>query len=164
MLRWRLDRGVQLQTNSFVSGFREIIPGSLVRHFDAQEIEFVIAGVLEVDVEDWRENTDYRNSYHAEHPVVKRFWRVVESFDNEQRLRLLQFVTGTSSVPFEGFKALKGSSGPKRFNIEMWGEPASLPRSHTCFNRLDLPPYPTQDDLYDKLVIAIEEGATFGIE
>ena len=32
-----------------------------MRQFDAQEIEFVIAGVLEVDVEDWKENTDYRN-------------------------------------------------------------------------------------------------------
>ena len=39
-----------------------------------------------------------------------------------------QFVTGTSSVPFEGFRALKGSSGPKKFNIELWGEPHSLPR------------------------------------
>ena len=39
-----------------------------------------------------------------------------------------QFVTGTSSVPFEGFRALKGSSGPKKFNIEQWGEPQSLPR------------------------------------
>ena len=40
--------------------FFKIIPGSLVRQFDAQELEFVIAGVLEVDVDDWRENTDYR--------------------------------------------------------------------------------------------------------
>ena len=31
-----------------------------MRQFDAQELEFVIAGVLEVDVDDWRDNTDYR--------------------------------------------------------------------------------------------------------
>jgi hypothetical protein len=164
MLRWRLDRGVQEQTTAFVAGFREIIPGSLVRQFDAQELEFVIAGVLEVDVDDWRENTDYRAGYHPDHPVVRMFWKAVESFDNEQRLRLLQFVTGTSSVPFEGFKALKGSSGPKKFNIELWGEPSSLPRSHTCFNRLDLPPYNSYEDLFEKLLLAIEEGGTFGIE
>ena len=41
---------------------------------------------------------------------------------------LVQFVTGTSSMPFEGFKALKGSNGPKLFTIDYVGEPDSLPR------------------------------------
>lgn len=85
-------------------------------------------------------------------------------FTNEQRLRLLQFVTGTSSIPFEGFSALRGSIGPRKFCIEKWGKPNSLPRAHTCFNRLDLPPYPTSEVLYEKLLLAVEETNTFGIE
>lgn len=85
-------------------------------------------------------------------------------FSNEQRLRLLQFVTGTSSIPFEGFSALRGSIGPRKFCIEKWGKPNSLPRAHTCFNRLDLPPYPTYEVLYEKLLLAVEETNTFGIE
>lgn len=32
----------------------------------------------------------------------------MESFDDEMRARLLQFVTGSSRVPLEGFKALQG--------------------------------------------------------
>ena len=39
-----------------------------------------------------------------------------------------------------------------------------LCRSHTCFNRLDLPPYPSFEILFEKLRTAVEEGATFGIE
>ena len=101
---------------------------------------------------------------------------------------LVQFVTGTSSVPFEGFKALWGSNGPKRFTIEFFNDIKSLPRyvclqetnfegylnswsfsnvlfrTHTCFNRIDLPPYPSFEILYEKLRIAVEEGNTFGIE
>ncbi|CAF1564742.1 unnamed protein product, partial [Didymodactylos carnosus] len=92
-------------------------------------------------------------------------WLCVEKrFDNEQRLKLLQFVTGTSSIPYEGFQALRGSNGPRRFCIERWGVAESLPRSHTCFNRLDLPPYTSYDMLYNKLVIAIEETSGFGIQ
>lgn len=90
MLRWRLDRGVAEQTQSFLKGFAEIMPRSLVQQFDSQELEFLIAGTLEVDVDDWRNNTDYRNGYHADHPVIQWFWKAVEMFDNEQRLRLLQ--------------------------------------------------------------------------
>ena len=50
------------------------------------------------------------------------------------RLLLLhfQYVTGTTSVPRDGFRALRGSDGFKRFTIERWGaEDESLPRAHT---------------------------------
>lgn len=39
-----------------------------------------------------------------------------------------------------------------------------LHRAHTCFNRLDLPPYPSFSMLYEKLVTAVEETSTFGLE
>ena len=66
--------------------------------------------------------------YHAAHQVVLWFWQAVEMFDNEQRLRLLQFVAGTSSVPFEGSKALRGSNGPKRFTIDFFNDVNAFPR------------------------------------
>lgn len=66
--------------------------------------------------------------YHAAHPVVMWFWQAVESFDNEERLRLLQFVTGTSSVPIAGFKALRGSNGPKKFTIDYFNDVQAFPR------------------------------------
>lgn len=37
-------------------------------------------------------------------------------------------------------------------------------RAHTCFNRLDLPAYTTSEMLFEKLVTAVEETSTFGIE
>lgn len=56
---------------------------------------------------------------------------MVMSFSNEMRARLLQFVTGTSRVPMNGFKELYGSNGPQLFTIEKWGTTDNLPRSHT---------------------------------
>ena len=29
--------------------------------FDAGELEFLIAGTLEIDIDDWKANTEYRN-------------------------------------------------------------------------------------------------------
>ncbi|XP_055525941.1 E3 ubiquitin-protein ligase HECW2 isoform X1 [Wyeomyia smithii] len=164
MVKWRLERGVQEQTESLVRGFYEVVDPRLVSVFDARELELVIAGTAEIDLNDWRINTEYRSGYHDGHQVIVWFWHVIEKFSNEQRLRLLQFVTGTSSIPYEGFAALRGSTGPRRFCIEKWGKPNALPRAHTCFNRLDLPPYPTPDVLYEKLLLAVEETNTFGIE
>ncbi|XP_066046845.1 E3 ubiquitin-protein ligase HECW1 isoform X6 [Chamaea fasciata] len=164
MVKWRVERGVVQQTEALVRGFYEVVDSRLVSVFDARELELVIAGTAEIDLNDWRNNTEYRGGYHDGHIVVRWFWAAVERFNNEQRLRLLQFVTGTSSVPYEGFAALRGSNGLRRFCIEKWGKITSLPRAHTCFNRLDLPPYPSYSMLYEKLLTAVEETSTFGLE
>ncbi|XP_039983222.1 E3 ubiquitin-protein ligase HECW1 [Xiphias gladius] len=164
MAKWRVERGVVQQTEALVRGFYEVVDSRLVSVFDARELELVIAGTVEIDLSDWRSNTEYRGGYHDGHIVMRWFWAAVERFNNEQRLRLLQFVTGTSSVPYEGFAALRGSNGLRRFCIEKWGKVTSLPRAHTCFNRLDLPPYPSYTMLYEKLLIAVEETSTFGLE
>uniref|UniRef100_A0A8C8SU82 HECT-type E3 ubiquitin transferase n=1 Tax=Pelusios castaneus TaxID=367368 RepID=A0A8C8SU82_9SAUR len=164
MVKWRVERGVVQQTEALVRGFYEVVDSRLVSIFDARELELVIAGTAEIDLNDWCNNTEYRGGYHDGHIVIRWFWAAVERFNNEQRLRLLQFVTGTSSVPYEGFAALRGSNGLRRFCIEKWGKITSLPRAHTCFNRLDLPPYPSYSMLYEKLLTAVEETSTFGLE
>uniref|UniRef100_A0A4W3JEM0 HECT-type E3 ubiquitin transferase n=1 Tax=Callorhinchus milii TaxID=7868 RepID=A0A4W3JEM0_CALMI len=164
MVKWRIERGVVQQTESLVRGFYEVVDARLVSVFDARELELVIAGTAEIDISDWRNNTEYRGGYHDNHIVIRWFWAAVERFNNEQRLRLLQFVTGTSSIPYEGFASLRGSNGPRRFCIEKWGKITSLPRAHTCFNRLDLPPYPSFSMLYEKMLTAVEETSTFGLE
>ena len=57
--------------------------------------------------------------YHANHTVIGWFWEVVESYTIEQKLKLLQFVIGTSSIPFEGFRALRGSNSIQPFTIDI---------------------------------------------
>lgn len=164
MIKWRVERDVQKQTEMLVRGFLDVVDAKHVQIFDARELELVLCGTIEIDVNDWKKHTDYRSGYHSQHPVIQWFWQAVDRFDNEQKLKLLQFVTGTSSIPHEGFAALRGSNGPRKFCIERWGTQDALPRAHTCFNRLDLPPYANSDVLYEKLLLAIEETSGFGIQ
>ena len=49
------------QTESLVRGFYEVIDPRLLAVFDARELELVIAGTAEIDVADWRRNTEYRS-------------------------------------------------------------------------------------------------------
>lgn len=84
---------------------------------------------------------------------------MLRSFSQEERALFLQFVTGTAKVPLDGFKALQGSDGVKRFNIHKAHNGAHLlPTAHTCFNQLDLPEYSTEEVLREKLLVAIKEG------
>ncbi|XP_058063132.1 E3 ubiquitin-protein ligase HECW2 [Anopheles bellator] len=164
MIKWRLERGVFAQTEALLRGFYDVVDQRLLSMFDASDLELAISGTVEINARDWRSNTEYRGGYHNGHQVIEWFWIVIDRFTNDQRLRLLQFVTGTSSIPHEGFAGLRGSNGLRRFCVERWDKCDALPRAHTCFNRLDLPPYPTPDILYEKLLMAVEETNTFGIE
>ncbi|XP_018573414.1 E3 ubiquitin-protein ligase Nedd-4 isoform X2 [Anoplophora glabripennis] len=161
IIQWRFVGRVQEQMNAFLDGFSDLIPLNLVKIFDENELELLMCGIQHIDVKDWKGNTLYKGDYHANHIIVQWFWRVVLSFSNEMRARLLQFVTGTSRVPMNGFKELYGSNGPQLFTIEKWGTPDNYPRAHTCFNRLDLPPYESYQHLKDKLVKAIEGSQGF---
>lgn len=139
---------VQQQMNAFLDGFSELVPLTVIKIFDEHELELLMCGIQHIDVKDWKVNTLYKGDYHANHIVVQYFWRVsisvtleqnhlktlkkvVLSFNNEMRARLLQFVTGTSRVPMNGFKELYGSNGPQLFTIEKWGTTDNFPRAHT---------------------------------
>ncbi|KAM3624841.1 uncharacterized protein V6R79_002559 [Siganus canaliculatus] len=161
VMQWRFVNRVQKQMSAFKEGFFELIPQDLIKIFDENELELLMCGLGDVDVNDWRENTKYKNNYCANHIVIQWFWKTVLLMDGEKRVRLLQFVTGTSRVPMNGFAELYGSNGPQLFTIEQWGTRDKLPRAHTCFNRLDLPPYESFEELREKLHIAIENAQGF---
>nr|CAI5867830.1 unnamed protein product [Callosobruchus analis] len=161
IIQWRFVGRVQDQMNAFLDGFSDLIPMNLIKIFDENELELLMCGIQHIDVKDWKTNTLYKGDYHSNHIVIQWFWRVVLSFNNEMRARLLQFVTGTSRVPMNGFKELYGSNGPQLFTIEKWGTTENFPRAHTCFNRLDLPPYESYKHLKDKLIKAIEGSQGF---
>jgi len=161
--QWKIVDRVQEQLKAFMDGFNELIPEDLVTVFDERELELLIGGIAEIDIEDWKKHTDYRG-YQESDDAIQWFWKTVSEWDNEQRARLLQFTTGTSRIPVNGFKDLQGSDGPRRFTIEKAGEIQQLPKSHTCFNRVDLPPYTDVDSLKQKLTLAVEETIGFGQE
>uniref|UniRef100_A0A7N8XSE0 E3 ubiquitin-protein ligase n=1 Tax=Mastacembelus armatus TaxID=205130 RepID=A0A7N8XSE0_9TELE len=160
---WRLSRGVEEQTQAFFEGFNEVLPQQYLQYFDAKELEVMLCGMQEIDLVDWQRHTIYRHYARSSKQIVW-FWQFVKEMDNEKRMRLLQFVTGTCRLPVGGFADLMGSNGPQKFCIEKVGKENWLPRSHTCFNRLDLPPYKSYEQLKEKLLFAIEETEGFGQE
>ncbi|XP_062701059.1 E3 ubiquitin-protein ligase Nedd-4 isoform X8 [Aedes albopictus] len=161
VIEWRFVARVKDQMSAFLDGFGQIVPLNLLKIFDENELELLMCGIQSIDVKDWKRNTLYKGDYYANHVIIQWFWKAVLSFSNEMRSRLLQFVTGTSRVPMNGFKELYGSNGPQMFTIEKWGTPENYPRAHTCFNRLDLPPYESYLALKDRLIQAIEGSQGF---
>ncbi|XP_048258981.1 E3 ubiquitin-protein ligase NEDD4-like isoform X2 [Haliotis rufescens] len=161
VIKWRFVQRVESQMKSLMKGFNSLISRDHLQIFDENELELLMCGLQDVDVNDWKSHTAYKGEYNPNHPTILYFWKAVYSCNNEMRSRLLQFVTGTSRVPMNGFAELYGSNGPQLFTIEKWGHPGQLPRAHTCFNRLDLPPYESYTELRTKLITAVENTQGF---
>ena len=127
----------------------------------------MIGGLGTIDLQDWKSNTRLKHCT-ADTPQVIWFWKIIESYSEEMRARLLQFVTGSSRVPLQGFKALQGSTGaagPRLFTLHLVEvDTNNLPKAHTCFNRLDLPPYTSEEKMSEKLTQAVEETCGFAVE
>ncbi|WOG91550.1 hypothetical protein DCAR_0310799 [Daucus carota subsp. sativus] len=154
----RLTTAIRPQINAFLDGFNELIQRDLISIFNDKELELLISGLPDIDLDDLRMNTEY-SGYSAASPVIHWFWEVVQGYSNEDKARLLQFVTGTSKVPLDGFRALQGISGLQKFQIhKAYGSPDHLPSAHTCFNQLDLPDYPSKQQLEERLHLAIHEA------
>jgi len=165
-VNYRCRRGIENQFEALQRGFYELIPPCLVENFDEYELELLIGGLSKINIEDWRVHTKLKNCT-VETPLVRWFWDIVKSYGEDKRARLLQFVTGSPRVPIQGFKALQGVNSELRlFTIHLIKNACTdnLPKSHTCFNRIDLPPYETFEKLRDKLTQAIEETMGFTIQ
>ena len=96
-------------------GFHECVPSDTVSVFDAHDLELLICGLPDIDIEDLRANTHY-TGYRQSDETVRALWAVLRSFGKEEKALFVQFVTGSSKVPLGGFAALQVCV----FSITIW--------------------------------------------
>mmetsp|Transcript_4431 Transcript_4431/g.14057 ORF Transcript_4431/g.14057 Transcript_4431/m.14057 type:complete len:105 (-) Transcript_4431:500-814(-) len=95
-MRYRLLDRVKEQVKALLLGFYDVIPEvlleltslrsllaassqALLSLFDFQELELLLCGLPEIDIQDWKRHTEYTGDYErkgASHKVVKWFWEV----------------------------------------------------------------------------------------
>lgn len=167
-LKYRLLKRVKLQTKEFLRGFYDVVPEPLLAVFNFQELELLLHGLPNINMEDWMAQTDYSGEFlaHPKHKVIGWFWEIVGSYSQENKAKLLQFTTGTCGVPAQGFAFLQGNDGNiRKFTLHGDKNVKIFPRSHTCFNRLDMPLYSSKQDMQKYLTMAITYETTgFDIE
>lgn len=121
-----------------------------------------MSGMPTIDLKDLKENTDYAG-YQPNDPQIIWYWEILEEYSSEELAHLIQFITGTSKIPLEGFSQIQGMNGVQKISIHKDCHINQLPRSHTCFNQLDLPAYENKEVMREKMRVAITWGsAGFG--
>ncbi|RKP36779.1 HECT-domain-containing protein [Dimargaris cristalligena] len=157
---YRLNIQMQAQCRAFLTGLTDLIQPTWLAFFDQRELQTLISGAaVPIDLADLAKHTVYAGGYTNQHPVIDRFWRVVTTFTEDDKQRLLKFITSCSRPPLLGFHELE----PKPC-IRCAGEDADrLPTASTCVNLLKLPPFPDDETMRAKLLYAINAEAGFDL-
>ncbi|CAI5759573.1 unnamed protein product [Candida verbasci] len=157
---FKLNQCLKIQSNYFLQGLFTIISKNWLKMFDANELQMLISGNEEnnVNIMDWQNNVEY-GGYLENDLTVQLFWNCVEEMSMDEKFKLIKFVTSVNRAPLLGFGALN----PK-FGIRNGGRDISrLPTASTCVNLLKLPDYQNKEILREKLLYAINTEAGFDL-
>lgn len=152
---WKMIESVREELVAMLGGFYEVVPIQLLQIFNAYELEQMLCGMKEIDLEDWRTHTvavGFNTPDRKE--LLEWFWMVMEELPPERRGQVLQFATGSGQVPLS-FEHL---FPPFTIALQRSLSDDRLPCGHTCFNRLDLPHYTTKETLRKQILTALDFG------
>ena len=146
-----------------------IIPRQVIQSFTSDQLELLINGRPFIDIEDWKQFTEYREPYNINHEIIIWFWNIVSQLSQQELSNLLMFATGTSRVPLGGFEQLESNRGNiSRFTIEAMlyiPNQKNYIKAHTCFNRLDIPYFKNKNELKEAILfICNNKILGFGID
>ncbi|TMW68517.1 hypothetical protein Poli38472_005985 [Pythium oligandrum] len=136
-------------------GLDKVVPTSLLPLFTGAELELMVCGSPEVDVDLLQRCTEYSGCKATDEHVLW-FWRVLRDFSHEERSAFLRFVWGRSRLP------ATESEFPQLFKLQSFNKQQPgrsldgyLPIAHTCFFAVEVPVYSSQDVLREKLLYAV---------
>lgn len=150
------------------SGVFPILDDNLKGIFSTDELNFLLHGQNKIDLNDWKENTDYKGDYNENHQVIKMFWNKMGKLKAGELLKFLTFSTWLNNIPIDGFGNLKGAGRKvQKFTIEPYINYSNEEEeekyvfrpmeSKPSFNRLILPQYPNEKEM-DKAFEIILKG------
>jgi hypothetical protein len=153
-----LHTSVERQFRAFQDGFNVVCGRRIMELFHPEELELLICGSPELDFNALEMNTNYHDGYSKSSTVICWFWEIVHrDFSEEDRKKLLFFVTGSDRAPIKGLSGLD-------FGLYRNGPDSDrLPTSHTCFNALMLPEYGSKGKLKAFMLISIRNAEGFGL-
>ena len=154
---WNLtSKSIADQFNAFRYGFFTCFPPKAISLFDPFGLKALVEGLPDIPLSGLEEVTRYEGGYDALHPTIRHFWSVIRSWPQYKVRQLLEFVTASDRLPVGGVSRLS-------FTVQKNGAgDGRLPTSLTCFGRLLLPEYDSEEKLREGLEKAVENSKGFG--
>jgi len=122
-------------------GITDVIDIDILAFLNWNEIEIRACGGT-IEVEALKNITEYGQCSEDQN-IIKWFWKMFESFSQDERKMYLKFVWGRSKIPADTSKL----NYKHRITLYDYWPKTSMPKSHTCFFMIDIPLYPDYETM-----------------
>ena len=166
MMAWLIRGRFEPAVTHFVVSFHSVLPPNMFEHFTLSQMQLLISGSPEVDINLLQQEACYTGEYCMDTAQVQWFWEILrQDFTGQEVSILLAFITGCPCVPHGGLKppltvtmieCVDGESTEYSPEDVVEKRDSILPRSHTCFHQIVMPLYSSKEKMIEKLMYALK--------
>jgi len=147
VVKVRLAEGAK-QVGAMRRGIAQVLPAGPLSLLTWQEARDLLCGAEEINIDLLRAHTRHVG-WDADDQTVQWLWQILSEFSDRERAQFVRFFSGRERLPQD-----IGAEEELMVVSRQHGS-ASLPKASTCFNTLYLPAYASQEELREKLLLAI---------
>jgi hypothetical protein len=152
-----LETGISTAFDAFRKGFICQGESATIASLSASQLHARAVGQKSIDWTQMKKCCMLEGGYTEQDPTIILFWSVFDQLSENDKRAMLTFITGSDLSPAFGFA--RQSIKLQRIS---WN-PQTLPLSHTCFRRLDLPAITEEDAMRSMFRLCIENHLGFGL-
>ena len=157
VINYRLNE-FEKQVEKLREGIGCIVPLPILSLMTPKALEELVCGSKTVDIDTLKKCVKYRGC-DENHAVIKWFWDVLKSFEDEEKVLFLRFVSGRSRLP------ANINDISQRFVVYFANDKIDgLPTAQTCFFQIRLAGYSSEKILKEKLLYAIRNCQTIDMD
>jgi hypothetical protein len=141
---------------AFREGLLWVVPESAISVLTWTELEYLVCGSRNIDVERLKRNTEYDDDVSPGDVHIQNFWEILEDFSEKDKSSFLRFVWARPTLPPNGIDFPQKLKIQSAVGDDSSSSPDSyLPKAHTCFFSINLPRYTNKEVMKERLLYAI---------
>jgi hypothetical protein len=179
ILLYKFKYSIQDFIESMLKSFYSLVPLDIIKEYNlsSNELYLMLNGKKSINIEELRAYCIYESVtnkvfeeegndsgikdedlfiWNETNDIIVWLWRILRETSLENKKLFIQFFTGTTCIPLDGFNPPITIV----FGVDMITN--SLPKAHTCFFQLVLPKYDSFETMKEKLIFAVRNTNSFG--
>ncbi|KAK8890974.1 putative E3 ubiquitin-protein ligase herc4 [Tritrichomonas musculus] len=137
LLTWVFEKSCSQAFHAFEEGIKKDNANQMLfTNFSCGEIDEIIIGNAPFNWDDLKKGAKYSEPYDTNNKVISWFWKYFEQLDEDQKLNVLKFITGSTSIPKGGLKYIHITFNPSD---------SEIPKADSDQQEIQLPQYRIYD-------------------
>ena len=160
ILIYQLYKRFEGQIYALICGLSEIVPLNALNLFNFIELKIQICGLSKINLLILKDHTVYRDGLSINDDLIKNFWDVILSLDDQLKPKFVDFIYAQKRLPSKQ-EFIRKNLRLQISILNVDNPDVTLPQSQTCFLNLQIPRYSSKENLKRNFLKALTTASGF---